>query len=201
MSESISTNTYSSIFNESKDFVLYTKILIVILIFIIICLSCMSCMSTMTIGQNSCSSGYDYFTNTETNLDETYKKVVPIKPNNFQSIPLTNLENDEFNLQFGQINRTIVYNNGNIVTNYDIFANLYILDGNIFQEKEKDHVYKVFLSKESEEDKILVGKLYKDGDGIYKLKKQFTDDMSSYKNAFIVYTKNNIDKKILYGTF
>lgn len=202
MSESFNSNissgkSYSSIFNETQSINKLLLFIIVFLVFSIVCVSCMSCMSLFT---PTCSANdiYDYFTNSIEDEKTTYDitKEEKIIPNKFQSIPLTGLNT----LQFGQLHRTINNINGKVKTLFDITANLYILDGNIFQEKEKDHVYKLFIINKSD-DKILVGKLSKDGDGLYKLKKEINDDLSLYKNVLVVYTKNNVDNNILYGTF
>lgn len=202
MSESFNSNissgkSYSSIFNETQSINKILLFIIVFLVFSIVCVSCMSCMSVFT---PTCSANdiYDYFTNSMEDEKTTYVNIKEQKiiPNKFQLIPLTGLNT----LQFGQLQRTITNINGKVKTLFDITANLYILDGNIFQEKEKDHVYKLFVTNNLD-DKILVGKLSKDGDGLYKLKKEINDDLSLYKNVFVVYTKNNIDNNILYGTF
>ncbi len=184
-------SSYSSVFND-KCVVSYVKFLfITILVISLIC--CMSSVISM-----SCGNGYDrdYFTNNEKDSQDLFPYTKNVG-NQYQSIPLTHT--DTSNLQFGQINRYISFVDKKVKTTFDLNVNLYVLDGNIYQPKD-DHMYKVFVF-DNNNSKILVGKLTKDGDGLYKLKNQFNDNLSAYKHVVVVYTKKGVDTILLQGTF
>jgi hypothetical protein len=123
----------------------------------------------------------------------------------FQSIPLTapsSSENAPTNLLFGQCNRHISTKDGKIAYTLDIFANLYILEGNVFQTGEAPHhSYRVYLSNKY--TKIPIGILKKDGDGLYKLKVTSNDveKLLEVPDLTILYEKDGAQQILLQGSF
>lgn len=119
---------------------------------------------------------------------------------NFQSIPLTSSNES---LVFGQANRRVNVNNDDTTFTIDIFANLYVLDGNPFPKEDKPvHSYKAFLSKSN---KIVeLGTLTKDGDGLYKLKYTETKNVSELvqlTTLSVFYEKNGKQELLISGKF
>jgi len=164
----------------SKCTLLNINIFIIIIIFII-CICCTlsfsnSLMLSMVPDRNiepftnNIVNGYNnnnYFSFENKNLDK------------YISVPLTS--ND--NMIFGEAKRYITLNSYIL----EIYANLYILNGNPFGKVTiTDNTiipqeYIVYLINTTSNDKVLVGKLFKDGDGIYKLKFK-SNDIQKYNN-------------------
>lgn len=123
----------------------------------------------------------------------------------YQSIPLTSpntQENTPSNLLFGQANRYISTNNEVTVFTVDINANLYVLNGNIFQKGDPiNHSYKAYLGDGKKQ--IELGELKKGGDGIYKLKftSQNTKELVNMRSLSIVYDKDTEKQTLLVGQF
>jgi hypothetical protein len=84
-----------------------------------------------------------------------------------------------------------------------IFANLYVLDGNIlqFRDEKIDHSYKAYLEKNG--DRVFLGKLIKDGDGVYKLQIKSKDikQLLEYHTLSVIYEINGKENLILTGKF
>jgi hypothetical protein len=130
---------------------------------------------------------------------------------NYTSIPLLS-PFDEFknptNLFFGQANR-YVYNTDteNLYYRLEIFCNMLVLDGNIYDIAKRNSInqkYIVYLLNDKTNKKKLIGNLYKDGDGIYKIKINFKDNIEkllSYNKIIIVYSLDNQEQILLEGSF
>lgn len=151
-----------------------------------------------------------YIKNTEEHFsnDElfSYKKQ---EVANYISIPLL-APFDEFknptNLLFGKANVYINTSDDNLYYRLEIYSNLLVLDGNIYDVAKSgivDQKYLVYLLNDKLGKKKLIGNLYKDGDGIYKLKKTFKDNIDelvSYNKINIVYTLDNKEQIVLEGS-
>lgn len=131
---------------------------------------------------------------------------------NYISIPLLS-PYDEFknptNLFFGKAN-VYINNNDNMYYRIEIYCNLLVLDGNIYDVAKRgtiDQKYIVYLVNDKTGKKKLIGNLYKDGDGIYKLKavfkndKNVIDELVSYNKINIVYSLDNKEQVLLEGFF
>lgn len=114
------------------------------------------------------------------------------KESRYQNIPLLG-----DNLQFGQANRYVYYQDDKLIYRLEIFCNLLVLDGDIYPKGDKiKHKYAVFL--ENDQDKLYIGDLTKDGDGIYKLKfisKDNIEKLVSYHKLSIIYTADQSGKQ------
>lgn len=120
----------------------------------------------------------------------------------YQSIPLTAPSTEPSNLLFGQANRYISTNNDITIFTLDINANLYILNGNVFQQgTPPNHSYKAYLGDDNKQ--IELGDLKKDGDGIYKLKftSQNIKELVDLRSLSIVYDKETQKQTLLVGKF
>ena len=125
----------------------------------------------------------------------------------YQSIPLT-AKNDNFNnpenLLFGQANRHIYIKDDVMIANFEIYCNLFVLDGSIYGESKKvDQKYKVYLLNDKTKSKMFLSDLNKDGDGIYKLKVKSKDveTLVKYNVIEIVYSLDNKEEVLLRGQF
>lgn len=137
---------------------------------------------------------------------------------NYVSIPLL-APFDEFknptNMFFGQANRYINKKDNKLYYKLEIYCNLLVLDGNIYDAAKRgsiDQKYIVYLIDAKNKRKN-IGDLYKDGDGIYKMKKFFTnetetsgvvEELLTYDKIQITYVLNNKDQKeqvVLEGKF
>lgn len=123
--------------------------------------------------------------------DEIYSYSDTISPNysNYQTTPLTapNTESGSpSNLLFGQANRIITTTDNKMTMNFNIFANLFVINGNPFGQLDinknfsKKQQYLVYLSRNGKDLK-LIDELTKDQDGVYKLKFK-TKDQEQIKN-------------------
>lgn len=127
----------------------------------------------------------------------------------YQSIPLLP-KNDKFNnpenMLFGQANRHIYVKDNVKLFNLEIYCNLYVLEGNIFDKTPrhttKQH-YKVYLLNDKNKTKLYLNTLEKDGDGMYKLKvtTDKVEDMAQYDKIVIAYALNNNEQILLQGSF
>lgn len=123
----------------------------------------------------------------------------------YQSIPLTSPntnENAPSNLLFGQANRYISANDDVMVYTLDITANLYVLNGNVFQKGDPpNHSYIAYLSNDTRQ--IELGELKKSGDGTYKLKfsSQKVQELVSMRSLSIVYDNDTEKQTLLVGQF
>lgn len=136
----------------------------------------------------------------------SYKKSVS---SSYQSIPLT--AKDDENLFFGKANRFIMIENdpvfrgkSNIVFRLEIFCNLFILDGNVFDQKKTKQAYSVYLVNSKTGAQKFIDNLKKDNDGMYKLKYKTSEDLeelASYDRINIIYSLDQAEQLILYGKF
>lgn len=167
-------------------------------LFVLTILICISCI-TMSMNSIFAPIGYEetnrihkcneHFSN---NLFFSDKDTINTSYSNYQSTSLTS----DNALVFGQANRYI--GNGNITkTQYilDIFANLYVLNGNPFGKNKLqidpfEHKYLVYLKNTKTTNKLQIGKLKKDGDGMYKLHFE-----SSEPNKYITFNEVEITYK------
>ncbi len=138
--------------------------------------------------------------------------------NNFQRIDLNSPEDEsglQKNLLFGKANK--IRNEG--TTTLDVEANLYVLGGDTYdsgimpalgvnsddgkytkfvatEEKEK---YKLYLTNKNGEKYI--GELKKDGDGIYKLKTDLSEELTKLKTVNIYFENDDAKVLVLTGSF
>jgi hypothetical protein len=134
---------------------------------------------------------------------------------NYQSASLTALndsEGNQKNILFGQVSRIIDVSGDAPVFNLDVYANLYIINGNPFSEDPVANriskidpsklKYRVFLENSKTGKNIFVGDLKKDGDGLYKLKLK-TRDLKYVDNdrIAVVFFDGKNDIPLLQGRF
>lgn len=129
----------------------------------------------------------------------------------YQNIPLLALfdeNNNPKNLFFGQANRYVISKNSKLNYRLEIYCNLLVLNGNIYDTAKKvDHMYKVILINTKNGEQIFLDKLKKDGDGMYKLKFNSLDknkeasDYIGYDKIQIVYSLDGKDEVLLEGKF
>lgn len=127
------------------------------------------------------------------------RKIAP----KYQSIPLTSNELDtSSNLMIGQMNRYITIENEKPTIILDMFANLYILGGNIFGENKTDQEYRAYAYTNSGKEKIDLGKLEKHPDNFYKLKITTNNaNVLQYNKIEIVYKSGEEQHVLLTGSF
>jgi hypothetical protein len=122
----------------------------------------------------------------------------------YKAIPLTAPDTDiktPLNIIFGQASRyeNVLDNKHNII--FDIFANLYVLNGNIFDGETITQNYKAYIINDNGDKKEL-GILQKDNDGIYKLKVKTNDESLLKYNKFqVTYINDKGEDVILLGKF
>lgn len=142
-----------------------------------------------------------------------YSDIVAPNYSNYQTTPLTpenTKEGNPSNLLFGQANRIITTTDNLMTLNLNIFANLYVLNGNPFgqdtlQDIKKDQQYLVYLAKNGKDLK-LIDQLTKEQDGLYKLKFKTKDqeqikDLMTYNELIIKYKIDNQSTVLLKGRF
>jgi|Laugrespbdmm15sd_2_1035082.scaffolds.fasta_scaffold00671_10 hypothetical protein len=159
----------------------------------------MNCRSVETF--KSVSKDQENFSNDDM---YSYKKSVS---SSYQSIPLTAKDDD--NLFFGKANRFIMVENdpvfsgkSKIVFRLEIFCNLFVLDGNVFNQRKNKQAYGVYLVNSKTGDQMFINNLKKDNDGIYKLKYKTSEDvekLASYDQINIIYSLDEAEQLILYG--
>lgn len=121
----------------------------------------------------------------------------------YQSIPL--LAPSEDNLFFGQAKRFVTSQNGDMVYRLEVYCNLFVLDGNIYDKAERNTIkqkYSVFLRNSKKRGSMKIGDLVKDGDGMYKLKfisKENIKELVEYDEINIMYSLNDNDQLLLSG--
>ena len=182
------TSFFGELDNSNKFFLNFDLKMCAIILFIIVIICIYSSFSSIFNIENFSNDKF-----------YSYKNILY---SNYASIPLTalnldNTENIPGNVLFGQATRIIsadvdwmksnkrenIYklSNGNIGNiekgpiyyHLEILANLYILNGNIFDDitqKIINQTYVVNLYNPKMKNSIILGNLYKDNDGMYKLK-------------------------------
>jgi hypothetical protein len=216
MSESISSasQTISTQLTEmSANAILNIRYLLFVLVILVVFMFYMSSMFSITISAaaHKCSkysrcskcqrkSPLQYrcaMANADTT--EHFTQVLSSSHLDFQSIPLTapdSSSNHPSHLMFGQADRHINDDRYSL----KISANLYVLNGNIFNQKENvQQSYNAYLINK-DNTKLKIGDLKKDGDGLYKLSfsSQERNKLETYKYLAIFY---NDETPLLVGSF
>lgn len=109
------------------------------------------------------------------------------------------------NLMFGEIKKYNLTKDNKKIIDISISANLYILDGNVYNEKNEKvtQFYKAYLYKSSDDKQnVFLGILKRDGDGLYKLNVK-TDDQkyNDYDSIMITHKLNDNETIVLHGRF
>jgi hypothetical protein len=144
----------------------------------------------------------------------TYSDIVTPNYSNYQSTALTPENTEEGNpssLLFGQANRIITTTDGVMTLDFNIFANLYVLNGNPFGQDQlntdikKDQKYLVYLARNGKDLK-LIDELKKEQDGLYKMTLKTKDqeqikDYMTYNQLIIIYKIENKTSVLLKGNF
>ena len=151
----------------------------------------------------SISKNKEHFSNDDM---YSYKKSVS---SSYQSIPLTSKDNE--NLFFGKANRFIMIENdpvfrgkSKIVFRLEIFCNLFVLDGNVFDQRKNKQAYSVYLANSKTGQQKFIDNLIKDQDGMYKLKYKTSEnieELASYDQVNIIYSLDTSEQLLLYGKF
>ena len=180
-----------------------------LVLMILVCLSIvLSCLNSMfapeTYPQHS-QYNKENFSN-----DEFYSYKDTINPNysHYQSTALTSQTN---NLIFGQANRFVYINDGSKpIYRLEIFANLYVLNGNPFgvnkvtiEGSPFKHKYIAYLKQTKTGKRLEIGQVKLDGDGMYKLKFE-TDSPNEYmpyNELEIVHKTDEKESQVLGGKF
>lgn len=149
------------------------------------------------------------FGNTEEFSNDEMYSYKSTQHSDYQSIPLL-AQYDKFNnpenLLFGQANRHIYAKNDVTIFNLEVYCNLFVLEGNIYDKTPRHTTkqeYRVYLLNDKDKIKIFLDKLQKDGDGVYKLKFK-TDkvtDFIKYNKIVIAYALDNNEQILLQGQF
>jgi hypothetical protein len=142
-----------------------------------------------------------------------YSDIVSPNYSNYQTTPLTpenTTEGNPSNLLFGQANRIITTTDNLMTLNFNVFANLYILNGNPFGQDNikvtsKDQSYLVYLARNGKDLK-LIDQLTKEQDGLYKLKFKTKDqeqikNLMTYNEIIIKYKIEKQTTTLLKGKF
>jgi hypothetical protein len=196
--------------NELMTCTMFNIKMFLYVLMIIICISCVSsCLNSLFLPMNQRSMyryGPEYFSN-----DEFYSYKDTINPGYFtyQNAPLTSNTN---NLIFGQAKRYIYPDIKSSIPVYilDIFANLYVLNGNPFGVEKINipdtsfkHKYIAYLKNTKTGNRENIGQLLRDGDGMYKLKLK-SEDINKYipfNEVEIIHKSPEKETTILQGKF
>jgi hypothetical protein len=142
--------------------------------------------------------------------DEFYSYKDAINPNysHYQSSSLTSKTN---NLIFGQANRFVYANdNSKPIYRVEIFANLYILNGNPFgvtklniENAPFKHKYVAYLKQTKNGKRVELGQVKLDGDGMYKLKfeSDTPNEFMPFNELEIVHKTDEKETQVLRGKF
>ena len=127
----------------------------------------------------------------------------------YQSAILVSKDND--NLLFGNANRFIMIEKNpvfggpsKITYRLEFYCNLFVLDGNIFNQTKGRQMYKVYLINSKTGDRKYLDNLKKDNDGMYKLKYKTTKNIAElvpYDEINIVYSLDKDEQLLLSGKF
>lgn len=197
MSDSVSSASRTIATNLTRTTDCTVSNLKVLLAFIMVMLFLCVFMSFIAIPPTSpCCS--EHFSNQDM---YTYKKHVPSVYNTASLTPLDNDVNAPSHMMFGEAKRMSATLSN--VTEYylDIVANLYILGGNVHSKGDPPvHYYNAYLTQG--QDQVLVGKLERDGDKLYKLKvKSDNPDVMKSDGVRITYFNEGEEKVVLHGNF
>jgi hypothetical protein len=190
MSDNISTVS-TNLSNASNLISCQNMITNSILIILLICIISILFSMIGAQGQSNCSLGsMEYFSNFLKNKKEFDQQTIDL------TAPDTKIGTPS-SLAVAKCNR---YVNGSDVS-YEIYANLYLLNGNIYAKEVIDDHYSVYLVNETTSEKILLGNLTLDTDKVYKLKKTTNEDSLQYKHMYIVYSYDKTETISLVGKF
>ena len=158
-----------------------------------------SCASKSKSVEEFGNSSSEHFSN-----DELYSFKTAAR-SSYQNVPL--LSPNDSNLLFGQAKRYISVVDGEMVYRLEVYCNLFVLDGNVYDTAPRNSVkqkYSVFLQNTKRKGTMFVGDLVRDGDGMYKLKyisNKNVGELSAYDKINIVYTLNTDEQVVLSGSF
>lgn len=182
----------------------------ILIITILICISII--MSSLTslfanepeMGPSRYRCGPEHFSNDEF---YSYKDTFNKNYSNYQSTSLTSKTN---NLIFGQANRYVFMNKeSKPIYRLDIFANLYVLNGNPFGldklqiDERLEQQYQVHLKETKSGKRLFIGKLKLDNDGLYKFKfdSDTPNEFITFNEVEIVYKTPEKEVVALNGKF
>lgn len=187
--------------NELGKYGMFTFKLVLLILFVSIVIGCFTAPFTQEQFSN------DYIFSDKDTINPNYS--------NYQSTaltPPTTPEGNPSNLLFGQANRTVISNpDGTMSLFFEIFCDLFVLNGNPFGEantiqdlKPTPQKYLVILKNTS--SVMQLGELSKNSDGVYKLKYKTNDtkqiqNIVSFNEVQIVYTIAGASNLILSGKF
>lgn len=173
-------------------------------------------ISLMSTGMRSCSrpqydiiySPPDFMNREEFSNDDMYS-YNPLVSARFQRVPLTAPVDDKgesTNLYFGQADRYIVPKNEKLVYKLQVFANLPVLDGNVYADDKDKTIKQEYLVVLINGDSMISQPMKKDGDGIYKLSYETSDikdiaKLEEMKEIVIYYNYNEDTQLVLKGKF
>lgn len=148
------------------------------------------------------------------NIPGSFVTVPTLKYQSASLLP-PNYSNEELlgqNLIFGEAKRYV--SPDPFLSRIDVFANLYVINGNVFSSEEEykksiasPSSYQVYLGDASNnQTKLHLGELKKDGDGIYKLQfrsNTLADQSHDHKTMFVTYKSDSDkpEKVVLMGDF
>jgi hypothetical protein len=126
----------------------------------------------------------------------------------FQNIPLTapdTEDNSPSNLTFGQASRYVMLKDSKPTFLIEISANLWVLDGGVLNQPPENiqHNYVVYAVEPATKNKISLGSLKKDGDGIYKMRivAPNVQEIVTHKVFQVVYEQDGQSLLMLQGRF
>jgi len=181
-------------------------------LFVLMILICISCIfmsfNSLFVSSSDVSSSYNCKEEFGNDQFYSYKDAINKGYFTYQNIPLTS----DHNLVFGQAKRYFhpqFISSSKPIYLLEVYANLYILDGNPFGKKSLEvdtsfkHKYIVYLHNTKTGEKENMGQLLRDNDGLYKLKFN-SEDINKYGNfnqIEIAYQSPQGEKSIIKGNF
>lgn len=197
--------------NEMITCSIFNLKMFLFVLMIIVCISCLaSCLNTLFSPMDEPKRMHGCRIEPFAN-DEFFSYKDTINPGYFtyQNAELTSVTN---NLIFGQAKR---YVHTHIKTSkpiylLEIFANLYVLNGNPFgveklgiDDTSFKHKYVAYLKNTKSGKRVLMGQLLRDGDGMYKLKfsSQDVNEYSPFNEVEIVHKSPQKETIVLQGKF
>jgi hypothetical protein len=101
-------------------------------------------------------------------------------------------------------NEPVFHGKSKIVFRLEIFCNLFVLDGNVFDQRKDKQAYGVYLVNSKTGAQKFLGNLTKENDGMYKLKYKTSEnieDLASYDQVNIIYSLEQAEQLLLFGKF
>lgn len=203
--------------NDRYTCSIYNLKVVLLSILTIIILCCIFSSITSIFGEPKEKSIYEQlkekFTGSLNNIN-TFKNGIKSTYANYSVIHLTSVDDS---ILSGQASRITTVENNVPVLYIEVYANLYIINGNPFSLDTVDGVinennknvnasYKVYLINTKSGDRKHVGNLYKDGDGVNKLKLKIKDlavieSYMKFDKMEINYFDNGKESGVLEGFF